>query len=787
MKQPIRRPLIALLSACCLGAVLPLVALAQSPTPFFAAPQPNGSDGAQLTSDMVQLGAQLKAVNQLLLQAQAARRDAPLGTAATDLIIAGMAMNTAGMQLDQGNVKTAARDLRVAHERLRSAQLLLMPSRVSEARGLYMDAGSLPKTKAGIISLLDQLQAANFNLLVPEVFRRGYALWPTNLTDPDPEFAGVGFDVLGFLIDEAHRRGMEVQPWFWVFRVRSPGYGNPVLEKLPAITASKAGFPEPRFISPASPEGRAFAAAIINDMVKKYSVDGVVLDYIRYDETLGDDDISVTKFKLQYFARHGHYPNDLAPGSPIFAEWQLWREEQVHQLVKQIAKDLKVPVTCAVFRGANATRLAKMQDWHHWADNRWVQIVSHMLYTPDVRDLDTWLTWETDHGKRKDLLYPILGPLRFKSRDDIWPQLDLLRQRQIPGATYFALAHFDRATLPDLLAGPYRLPAYLPHRGLHRAAKREVDAIADWLDRIKGEPTMPAQVGRWVARLRDVWQAIPGDDRAWKADRVIAVFNELDESLDATQSAGLIDAPFADEIRTRIHYPAYLLDLYRRANRPAQAYVPPTAPPITVLKEAKALPEATLPYLETAPVVDGQPDAIWDRAAIINDFFWSNGMARADADTTVRVGFDASRLYLRVEAEEFSMPAVKAQERQHDQRSRFTDDDRFDLLLQGPDGADYTFSVNLNNAQFDAKGRDVAWNAHWTSAVTKQPSGWVMEMAVPLSALNLVPERGTWKANLVRYRYQERQPMLCWSAPLSESPVPARFGTWRFGGMPAAR
>jgi uncharacterized lipoprotein YddW (UPF0748 family) len=750
-------------------------------------PQPQAADGAQLTSDLVQLNGQLKAVNQILLQAQAARRDAPLGLATTDLIIAGMALNTAGMQLDQGNVEMAARDMRLAHERLRNAQLNLMPSRVSEARGIYLDAGSLPKTKAGIISLLDQLKEANFNLLVPEVFRRGYALWPTNLTDPDPEFAGAGFDVFGFLLEEAQLRGMEVHPWFWVFRVKSPGFGNPVLEKLPGITAGKTGFADPRFISPASPEGRAFAHAIITDVTKKYPVDGVLLDYIRYDETLGDDDISVTKFKLQYYQRHGHYPTDLAPGSPVFAEWQLWREEQVHQLVKALAKDVKVPISAAVFRGAHSTRLAKMQDWRHWVDNRWVQIVSHMLYTPDVRDLDTWLNWETEHGKRKDLLYPILGPLRFNSRDDLWPQLDLLRQRHIPGATYFALAHFDRATLPDLKAGPYRLAAYLPHRGMHRAAKREIDAAADWLDRLKGEPTMPAQVGRWVGRLRDLWKAIPSTDGPWNADRAIAVLKEVDESVEATLAAGLIDAAFADEVRLRLRYPVTLLDQYRLATRPPGKYVPPTAPPVMVLAEARTLPTATLPYLESAPTIDGQPDGIWEQAAIVNDFFWSNGLARADADTTVRVGYDARNLYLRVDAEEFAMGAAKAQERQRDQRKRFADDERFDLLLQGLDGADYTFSVNLNNAQYDAKGRDAGWNATWQSAVTKQPSGWVLEMAVPLSAVNLQPDRGSWRANLVRYRYQERQPVLCWSAPLAESPVPARFGTWQFGPMPAAR
>jgi uncharacterized lipoprotein YddW (UPF0748 family) len=787
MKQTIRRPLIAILASCCLGPGLPLPAAAQSPTPFFSLPQPNGSDAAQLASDFNELNVQLKAVNQLLLQAQAAHRDVPLGHAATDLVMAGMALNTAGMQLDQGNVLTAARDLRLAHERLRNAQLLMMPSRVAEARGLYMDAGSLPKTKAGIVALLDQLDAAHFNLLVPEVFRRGYALWPTQLTDQDPEFAGLDFDLFGFLVDEAHRRGMDVQPWFWVFRVRSPGFGNPVLDRLPGITASKAGVAEPRFISPASPEGRAFAAAIVNDMVRKYKVEGVVLDYVRYDETLPDDDISVTKFKLQYYSRHGHFPTDLAPGSPIFVEWQLWREEQVHQLVKQVAKDLPVPITAAVFRGAHATRLAKMQDWHHWVDNRWVDVVSHMLYTPDVRDLDTWLDWETEHGKRNDVLYPILGPLRFNSKDDLWPQLGLLRQRLIPGAAYFALAHLDRSTLPDLAAGPYRQAAYLPHRGLHRAARREIDGIADWLERIKGEPTMPAVIGKWLTRLREVWAIIPGDDRPWKADLALAVISEIDAAVNDAQAANDVDGAFAAEVRDRLRYPVRLLGLHQLAHRPQTAYVPPTVPAVGVIGEARALPETTVPFLESAPTIDGAPDPIWAQAATVNDFFWANGLARADADTTVRVGYDSEHLYLRVEAEEFAMGATKAQEQQRDQRGRFTDDDRFDLLLQGPDGADYTFSVNLANAQYDAKGRDATWNGGFTSAVIRQASGWVVEMAVPLGKVNLVPERGTWRANLVRYRQQERVPVLCWSAPLAQSPVPARFGTWHFGAMPAAR
>ncbi|MBC7541566.1 MAG: family 10 glycosylhydrolase [Candidatus Sericytochromatia bacterium] len=785
MMQRTRRPLSSLIAALMLaGTSLP--GLAQSPTPFFTLPQPSGTDPSQLAGDYVQLQDQLRAVNQLLLTAKVAHRDAPLGEATTNLILAGMALNTAGMQLDQGNVKTAARDLRLAHERLRIAQLQMMPSRVSEARGIYLDGGSIPKTKAGIVALLDQLAAAKFNMITPEVFRRGYSLWPSNLTDADPEFAACDFDVLGFLITEAHQRNMEVHPWFWVFRVRSPGFGNPVLTKLPGIEASKAGFVEPRFISPASPEGRAFAVAIINDLKNRYPVDGITLDYVRYDETLGDDDISVTKFKMQYYQKHGHYPADLSHGSPIYAEWQLWREAQVNQVVATIAKEVKVPIGASVFRGFNSTRLAKMQDWHHWVDNRWIQYVSHMLYTADVKDLDTWLDWETDHGKRLDLLYPILGPLRFKRHDDLYPQLDLLRQRLIPGSTLFALAHFDRATLPELTEGPYRLPAYLPHRSLSQAARREIDGAADWLDRIQGEPTADPAVGRWARRLHALWTAMPADERNFRPQNAQMTLRELDRDVESAQQSGTIDAPFGDEIRLRLRYPQQLLELQRLSLRDAK-YVPPTSPMLGVLAEAKTLPDVVIPRLRVRPVFDAKADPAWSEAITFSDFYWANGMARAEANTVVRVGFDPSTLFVRVEAEEFAMAAIKAGERQRDNRSRFADDDRFDLLLQAPGGAEYTFSVNLNNQQFDAKGRDANWSASWTSNVTKQNTGWTLEMAVPFAAMGVMPERGAWKANLCRYRKQEQRPLACWAAPLGESPVPARFGTWQFAPMPAAR
>lgn len=584
---PIRRFLTCLL----ILTMTPVPAFAAPGAPFFSPPLPAGSDGATLTSDYSQMLEVLPKVSAKLTSAKAAKRDAPLGRATTDLIIAGMALTTAGLQLDMGHLDRAAETLKVAHHRLRQTQLLMMPSRTAEARGMYLDGSSIPKTKAGIISLLDQLQAARFNLLVPEVFRRGYTAWPSPLSQQDPEFAAANFDVLGFLIDEAHHRGMEVHPWFWVFRVRSPGFGNPVLDQLPGLAASKAGMSEPpRFISPASADGRTYAAAVIRDMRRRYPIDGVLLDYLRYDETLGDDDISVTAFRMQYLNKYGRLPPaELVPGSPPWTEWQLWREQQIHRFVDQLRKDIAVPIGAAVFRGIVGTRLQKMQNWRHWTDNRWTRYTSHMLYTADPRDLDMWLDWETDRDKRRDLLYPILGPIRFRQPDDLYPQLELLRQRQIPGYSLFALLHFDRTMLPDLAAGPHRLPAYLPHRGLARAARREIDGVAGWLERLKSDPTVPTvRLSGWVGRLRTLWGQIPGDERPYDPKPAIGALTVLVSDVAMAQRDGLIDAPFADEIRVRLGYPRQLLEILQRDGAAQKQFYPVEAPPVPAATGPKA-------------------------------------------------------------------------------------------------------------------------------------------------------------------------------------------------------
>jgi uncharacterized lipoprotein YddW (UPF0748 family) len=137
--------------------------------------------------------------------------------------------------------------------------------------------------------MVRDLRSAHFNTLFFQARARGDAYylsafepWAQNLTGTlgqDP-----GWDPLAFLITEAHRAGMEVQAWCNVFKVRGP---LPVAPSTPLHIS--LAHPEwtvthdaEVWLDPGLPAVRSFLIGVMLDLVAKYDVDGVMLDFIRY-------------------------------------------------------------------------------------------------------------------------------------------------------------------------------------------------------------------------------------------------------------------------------------------------------------------------------------------------------------------------------------------------------------------------------------------------------------------------------------------------------------------------
>ncbi len=529
-----------------------------------------------------------------LTAAQARLLDVPAARIATDLAAARMALDTAAVMGELGDdPQRAEAQLSQARAAMLEARVRLIPSRTVEARGIFLDAGALPKTPEGVRYLLNSLSKAGFNLIYPEIFRRGYTLYPSRLTEQDPEFKKSP-DLLKTLVTEAHALGMEVHPWIWTLRVRSPGFGNPVLDRLPGL-ASRQVTPSteaPRFLSAAEPRARQWIGMLVDEMFARYGFDGLILDYIRYDETIPEDEASRTYFALDYFAKFGQYPPfPIPPNSQAAAEWQAWREEQVNLLVRDLSERLKrknpkITISASTFRGESFARLTKMQHWRHWSNNRWINVVTSMLYTSKAEDLATWLSWETDNYKRPNLLYPILGPHRMNEASwESLSQIRLLQQKNQPGVIFFAMSHMRPGMLEALAAGPFRRKAMLPHRNPALGAKRVLQDIdGTYLKTLiaNGDFTVSASARALSQEVQAMSSMIPAQDVPFMGSApVITRMEDFKNLTSALVSRKHLPLAMAQELNGRMAYAQSLM----KANAhdvAVRGYIPSTRPPIEV-------------------------------------------------------------------------------------------------------------------------------------------------------------------------------------------------------------
>jgi len=394
-------------------------------------------------------------------------------------------------------------------KKLRLCELLLMPSKVVENRGIYIDVESLPNDKISISKLIRKIYIANFNVIYPETFFRGYTLVNTPYTD---QFKKTDFDILRFIIQEAKKYNIEVKPWIWTFRVKSPLYGNSFFDRYPDIIALKENPKfedrEPLFLSPAEPKARRIIHDIIIYIAKNYDIDGIVLDYIRYDETNNEDILSKKYFKMYYYKKYNRYPSEKIKTIEEFIEWQLWRENQVNIFINYLRNSINqvkpnLDLGVSVFRNEKETRLIKMQNWKHWANNNMVDFVLPMLYSDNTKDLDVWIKTETENNTRKDFYYPTLGLHRIYKNDDIFLLYYTISSNYMLGINLFSTIHLDDSLIYDLSKSIFRNKAIIPHKNLFQSIKKILEENSNRMNKNRNFLKYKLQIDKIIKELNN--------------------------------------------------------------------------------------------------------------------------------------------------------------------------------------------------------------------------------------------------------------------------------------------
>ncbi len=168
-----------------------------------------------------------------------------------------------------------------------------------EIRAIWLDRGTIVRagSEAGLTVIFDRLAAAGINTVFLETVNAGYPIFPSQVApQQNPQLQG--WDALASAVKLAHQRGMQLHAWVWVFAVGNErhnkllglpaNYPGPVLAAHPEWAnydnrgrLAPVGQPKP-FLDPANPEVRQYLLALFQEIVTRYPVDGLQLDYIRY-------------------------------------------------------------------------------------------------------------------------------------------------------------------------------------------------------------------------------------------------------------------------------------------------------------------------------------------------------------------------------------------------------------------------------------------------------------------------------------------------------------------------
>ena len=143
------------------------------------------------------------------------------------------------------------------------------------------------RTGAEVRAVVANCDKLGFNTILFQVRGEGKPLYRSRLEFPVP-----GFDALEVACEEAHRRGLTLHAWVNVFPAgRSRSAPLAVRYSKWLLRERNDGYV---FLDPQRPEVRAHLAAVAEEIVTRYPVDGIHLDYIRYPRNAKGSSAAVT-------------------------------------------------------------------------------------------------------------------------------------------------------------------------------------------------------------------------------------------------------------------------------------------------------------------------------------------------------------------------------------------------------------------------------------------------------------------------------------------------------------
>lgn len=284
-------------------------------------------------------------------------------------------------------------------------------------QGMHRDS-----MQANLTRQLDVLKSCGVNTIIFQVrgeadafYESKYEPWSRFLTGQQGTPPNPYWDPLAWMVEECHRRGMELHAWINPYRAKTKN------THLLAATHPYNRYPDRFFeydglyiFDPALPENRDYICGIVADIVGRYDVDGLHIDdyfypYPAADATI-DDEASFRKYGGKFERKDD------------------WRRDNVNKFIEQLYKtvhDVKpwVKVGIAPFGiyhnaknggevpGSRTNGLQNYDDLYAdvllWVKKGWLDYNVPQIYWEighKAADYTTLVKWWAEHANRRPLI-----------------------------------------------------------------------------------------------------------------------------------------------------------------------------------------------------------------------------------------------------------------------------------------------------------------------------------------------------------------------------------------------
>jgi uncharacterized lipoprotein YddW (UPF0748 family) len=305
-------------------------------------------------------------------------------------------------------------------------------------------------------------------MILPNMLWGGRAHYPSDVLPRSETYAKLG-DQIEQCLAASHAVGLEVHVWKVNFNLTgAPREFVARIHREHRNQVSVDGKAHD-WLCPSHPENFALELESMLEVARKYAVDGLHFDYIRYP---GRDKCYCDGCRQRFEADLGRevadWPADCYAGQ-LEDQYADWRCDRITRLVRAVHEQARavrpgIKISAAVFGAYPDCRASVAQDWPEWIKSGYLDFVCPMDYTQSDESFVGLVSTQLRLVDGRVPVYPGIGQWRL-SDDRTVGQIYHARHLGAAGFTIFNLTDASaQSVVPNIAIGVGKQKAVPPHR-----------------------------------------------------------------------------------------------------------------------------------------------------------------------------------------------------------------------------------------------------------------------------------------------------------------------------------